>query len=133
MRRRTITIYSILGIIATTIALFFMLNMTNPTDSGPMGMLTVLLLVYGLAYSVIILFAMLFGYIYRLIMPKPETTTSVQRYRRGTRKTLAICAVLAATPMLIISLNSIGRMGFVDIALIAATECVAVFYIAKKM
>lgn len=134
MRRRNIAIYALLGVLLSAIALFFILNITNPSDGGPAVILVVLLLIYGLAYGFIVLMAMLLGYVYRLIAPsRPETTTSEERYRRRVRKQLAICGVLAATPILIISLNSIGQMDFVDGLLIVATEALAIFYLSKKM
>lgn len=111
-----------------------MLNMTNPTSSGPAGILVVLVLIYGLSYGFIVLMAMLLQYIYRLIAPRrDETTTAGDRNKRFIQRALAVCGILAATPILVISLNSIGRMGFVDIMLIAATEALAVFYVIKKI
>lgn len=134
MRRRNIAIYAFLGSLVITGILFFVLNMTNPSDGGPAVILLVLVLIYALAYGLIVLMAMLFGYVYRLIAPKqPTTTMSAERYARRLRKQLAICGVLAATPILIISLNSIGRMDFIDGLLIVATESLAVFYLVKKM
>lgn len=134
MRRRTIAVYAVLGIATALAALFFMLNMTNPVDSGPAGILVVLTLIYGLSYSAIVLLSMVFGYIYRLIAPRhDETTLAEAKKQRSLRKNLAVCAVLAATPFFAISLNSIGRMGFVDMLLIAAIESVAIFYISKKL
>ena len=134
MRRRNIAIYALLGVLLSATALFFILNITNPSDGGPAVILVVLLLIYGLAYGFIVLMAMLLGYVYRLIAPsRPEATTSEERYRRRVRKRLAICGVLAATPILIISLNSIGRMDFVDGLLIVATEALAIFYLSKKI
>ena len=126
-------IYAAVALLVAAVSLFFMLNMTNPTDSGPAGILVVLVLIYVLAYGFIVLMSMILGYVFRLIVPQHQlTTTSGERLRRNNRRTLAVCAVLAATPIMVISLNSIGRMDFVDVSLIAATEILAVFYIVKK-
>lgn len=134
MRKRTVAIYSLLGMLLTGVALFFILNMTNPSSGGPAVILAVLLLIYGFTYGFIVLTLMVFSYIYRLIAPRRQaTTTADERSRRLMRKTLSICGVLAATPILIVSLNSIGRMSFIDVLLIAATEGLAVFYIVKKL
>lgn len=134
MRRRNIAIYSLSGMAVAALALFFMLNMTNPSDSGPAGIMVVLVLIYGFTYGFIVLMSILLRYIYRLIAPRhDETTTSGERTKRSIQRLLAVCAILAATPILVISLNSIGRMGFVDIVLIAATELLAVFYVVKKI
>ena len=52
---------------------------------------------------------------------------------RSDKRIIMICAALAVAPILVISLNSIGQIDFIDIALITATEAVAVFYITKKV
>ena len=84
MRRRNIAIYAALGALLAAGALFFVLNMTNPSDGGPAVILLVLLLIYGVAYGLIVLLVMLFGYIYRLIAPsQPATTMSAERYKHN--------------------------------------------------
>ena len=133
MRARNIAIAALLGTILPVATLFAVFNMTNPSDGGPVVILIVLTLIYILTYSIIVLVTMLLGHTYRLIAPAIQTTTSEEKKRRRLRKTLAICAVLAASPILIISLNSIGRMEFIDAILIAATEALAIFYIVKKV
>lgn len=133
MRKRNIALFAFLDIIVSAVGLFLMLNMTNPTESGPLGMLVLMVLIYSLTFGVVLLGAMLVLFIIRLIIPAKATTTAETRRYWRLRKTIAICAVLAATPMLVISLNSIGQLRFVDVLLILATELVAVFYISKKM
>lgn len=134
MRKRTIALWSLLAVVLAGVALFFVLNMTNPSDGGPAVILVVLMLIYGLSYGFILLSALSLWYIYHLIAPRQRTTTtSGERLRHQTKRLLAICAVLAATPILVISLNSIGQLGFVDMSLIVATEALAVFYISRKM
>ena len=49
MRRRNIAIYAALGALLAAGALFFVLNMTNPSDGGPAVILLVLLLIYDVA------------------------------------------------------------------------------------
>lgn len=133
MRARNIAIAALLGTILPAVTLFAVFNMTNPSDGGPAVILIVLTLIYILTYSIVVLVTVLLGHIYRLIAPATQTTTSEEKKRRHLRKTLAVCAVLAASPIFIISLNSIGRMEFVDAILIVATEALAIFYIVKKV
>lgn len=133
MKQQTVAKRSAIGLIIAVIALFFTLNMTNPSDGGPAVILLVLLLVYGISYAVIVLAVLLVNYIYRLIAPLAETTTAADKERHAMRRMLAVVAVVSATPIMLISLNSIGQMNFVDFILIAATECLAVFYILKKI
>lgn len=122
-----------LGLVVSVVALVFILNMTNPSDSGPAGILAVLILIYAISYSVIILTTVLFDYIYRLIAPRQQDETVAIRTKHFYHRLLAVCAVLATAPILVISLNSIGRLGFLDIVLIVAIELVAIFYVLKKL
>lgn len=133
MRRRSIVICALLGLVATIVGLVFILNMTNPTSGGPAGILAVLALIYLLTLSFIVLMVMVFEYIYRLIVPRKQDQTVAERTTRFYRRLLAVCATLATMPIFIISLNSIGRLGFLDMVLIAAVELVAVFFVLKKM
>ena len=63
MRKRTIAVVSLVGIILAMIALFFVLNMTNPSDNGPAGILLVLGLIYLLSYCFIVLMTMIIRYV----------------------------------------------------------------------
>ena len=102
------------------IALFFVLNMTNPSDNGPAGILLVLGLIYLLSYSFIVLMTMIIRYVWGLVRPsQPITTTSDSKARRS--------------PLIVISLNSIKRIELTDVVLTTITEAVAVFYIVKRL
>lgn len=116
------------------IALFFVLNMTNPSDNGPAGILLVLGLIYLLSYSFIVLMTMIIRYVWGLVRPnQPITTTSDSKARRSQTKVLAVCGVLAMMPLIVISLNSIKRIELTDVVLTTITEAVAVFYIVKRL
>ena len=69
MRKRTIAVVSLVGVILAMIALFFVLNMTNPSDNGPAGILLVLGLIYLLSYSFIVLMTMIIRYVWGLVRP----------------------------------------------------------------
>ena len=115
------------------IALFFVLNMTNPSDNGPAGILLVLGLIY-LSYCFIVLMTMIIRYVWGLVRPSQAiTTTSDSKARRSQTKVLAVCGVLAMMPLIIISLNSIKRIELTDVVLTTITEAVAVFYIVKRL
>lgn len=116
------------------IALYFIMNMTNPSDTGPAGIAIVLVLIYGLCFGVIVVMAIMLRFIVGLFRSeKDETSVGAINRPRSDRRLIAICAVLAVAPILFISLNSIGQVSLIDIALITATEAVAVFYIARKL
>lgn len=110
------------------------MNMTNPSDTGPAGIAIVLVLIYGLCFGVIVVMAIMLRFIVGLFRSeKDETSVGAINRPRSDRRLIAICAVLAVAPILFISLNSIGQVSLIDIALITATEAVAVFYIARKL
>lgn len=137
MRRRNILAYSVLAMLLTSAALYLILNMTNPSSAGPAGILVVLLLIYGFSFGLMCALIVVFGYIYRLIKPRENTEIAAEliasRYAAARRRDVALGAVFAAMPILVISLNSIGRINALDVALIVATEAVATFYIYKKI
>ncbi len=134
MRKRTIAVVSLVGVILAMIALFFVLNMTNPSDNGPAGILLVLGLIYLLSYSFIVFMTMIIRYVWGLVRPsQPITTTSDSKARRSQMKVLAVCGVLAMMPLIVISLNSIKRIELTDVVLTTITEAVAVFYIVKRL
>lgn len=134
MRRRTIAIGAFLTVVIAALSLFFVLNMTNPSTGGPVIILLVLLLIYILFYGLIVLATMLFGYAYHLIAPShTPTTTTDDRSKRIMQKTLAVCAIVSAAPIMLISLNSIGRIDFIDVLLVATIEVVASAYVIRKM
>lgn len=130
-------IYSAILMLLTGVALYFMLNMTNPSSAGPAGILAVLLLIYGFSFGLVCVLVSVLGYIYGLIRPHVDDETAseliAKRYTARRKRDIALSAVFASVPILVISLNSIGRINALDIALIVATEAVATFYISKKM
>lgn len=134
MRRKTIALRAAMGMALSLLALLLVVNLTNPSGAGPLGMLAVLLLIYVFSYSIVVGLAMVSSYVYQLIvLNKYRRPVLLERQQAALRKSLAICAVYAATPMLLFSLNSLGQISLVDIILIATIELVAVFYISRKL
>lgn len=120
--------------LACLAALFFIMNMTNPSDSGPAGIAVVLLLIYGLCFGVVMLVAIILRFVVGLFRTeKDEAVNDLAKNARSDKRLVTISAALAVAPILVISLNSIGQIDYIDIALITATEAVAVFYIARRV
>lgn len=133
MRKRNVAIYASIGAILALVLLLLTMNLTNPADGGPAIILVVLLLIYGLTYSIFVLFVMLFWHIYHLAIPKGENvTTSEAKYKRVIKRALIICAVVAAAPIMVISLSSLGKMSLFEGMLILVTELVACGYVVKR-
>lgn len=133
MDRRRIAISGALILLVSSLVLFGVLNLTNPTESGPFGILIVLVLIYAVAFGVSTLVAMVGHYTLHLIIPMKVDATLSRRLRSTYRRIVVVCAILSFIPIFLTSLNSIGRLGFMDVTLIAITEAVAIFYALKKM
>lgn len=133
MNRRTIAISALLAALLSGVALFFALNLANPTDSGPAGILLVLFLVYVLSLGIVLLAAVVGQYAFRLIVPMRVDATLRDRLRRTMHRMVVVSVILSFVPIFIISLSSIGQLGFTDFILIVATEVVAIFYALKRM
>ncbi len=133
MDRRRIAISGALILLVSSLVLFGVLNLTNPTESGPFGILIVLVLIYAVAFGVSALVAMVGHYTLHLIIPMKVDATLSRRLRSTYRRIVVVCAILSFIPIFLTSLNSIGRLGFMDVTLIAITEAVAIFYALKKM
>ncbi|MDR1969771.1 MAG: hypothetical protein LBQ11_00265 [Candidatus Nomurabacteria bacterium] len=54
------------------------------------------------------------------------------KIRRWRQRLTLILAALSFVPIFLISLNSIGQLGFRDIALIIVIEGLLIFYIIKR-
>lgn len=133
MNRRKIAILGFTMLLVSSVALAGILNMTNPTDSGPLGILAVLIAIYVATLGAGMLIAMLGHYTFHLIVPMKVDATLSRRLKYTYRRIIAICAILGLVPIFVISLNSIGQLDFIDVLLIAATEVVALFYVLKKL
>lgn len=133
MRRKTIAITSLTAAIISLMALFFLLSLTNPSGGGPAIILLVLVLIYIFTFASFTLLALLCDYVYRLIFPRRQDATINKRLKRFYRRLLVVTSILALTPIFLISLNSIGKLGFIDVSLIVLTEVLAVFYALKYL
>lgn len=121
-----------LSLLLSTIGLTLITNLTNPLGVGHLGILVVFALVYICTLSLLLLLVRLLETIYRLLRSAPTTVVKEDKIRRWRQRLTLILAALSFVPIFLISLNSIGQLGFRDIALIIVIEGLLIFYIIKR-
>jgi hypothetical protein len=70
--------------------------------------------------------------IYRLLRSSSATVVKKDKARQWRQRLTLIMAALSFVPIFLISLHSIGQLGFKDIALIAVIEALLIFYITRR-
>jgi tellurite resistance protein TehA-like permease len=107
---------------ATILAVLFFA--TNPQSARLLGVLVVIVALYGVFLGVILLIGNLIAY----RRTKKHSISS----RENNNHRLEISAVLALAPVLTIILNSLGTIGIIEIILVIGFEVVVIFLIRKK-
>lgn len=132
-QRLSVVVLSVLAILSVS-SLYFLLNLFSPSNAGPLGVLVVFASIYIFSFSALSLLARMLESVYRALWPR-RASVQIQQDARQTyqKRTNLIAAVLSLAPIFLISLNSIGELGFTDIALIIAIEFLLIFYIFKKV
>jgi len=113
-------------------ALFLIMNSTDPVSAGPGGILVVFLLVYvfwaGLFFTIIHLGI---GLASRLVI-KYRKAVTVRSVQIGARKAYYIASALAFVPVLFLAMNSLGQLQIRDVALVLVFMLLIIFYIVKR-
>ncbi|MCL2451634.1 hypothetical protein FWD20_02025 [Candidatus Saccharibacteria bacterium] len=132
MKHRISLIVIFSALLLSSVGLVLVTNLTNPLNAGPLGILTAFTLIYVLTLSILLLLVRLAEVIHRLFRSSSATVVKEDKMRRLRRRLTLIMVALSFVPIFLISLNSIGQLGFRDIALIAVIEALLIFYIAKR-
>jgi len=105
------------------IFLMIIINLTTPSDIGPLGVLVFFTLIYLVCLGVIVSLCRVFFTIKSRL--KKETKASH-------RKSYYYGSVLAFVPMIFVFMRSFGRMNLLEIALVMLFAVVGCFYISKR-
>lgn len=108
------------------VGLFFLFNMTNPVDAGPLGIFAVFTLIYIFWLSII--FTLLHGGVAFVVK-----VSGRKRINLGARKAYYVASVVAFIPVLITGMQSVGQLEIRDIILVFVFVGLAIFYIFKRM
>jgi hypothetical protein len=122
----------IVSLLLSVVGLVLVTNLSNPLGAGPLGIVVVFALIYTFSLSLLLLVARLLETIYRLLRAASITVVKEDKMRHIRRRSTLIIAALSFIPIFLISLNSIGQLGFKDIALIIVIEALLIFYIVKR-
>ncbi len=133
MVRHRISLIVILAIIIlAAIGLYLFLNLVNPLVAGPLGILVAFALIYVFCLATLLLIVRFVEIVDRLLHPV-MTEVREDKLRRMHRRSNYIVAALSLVPIFLLSLNSIGQLGFRDVALVVAIEGLIIFYIIRRV
>ncbi|MGB4761756.1 MAG: hypothetical protein WBP12_00170 [Candidatus Saccharimonas sp.] len=110
-------------LVATVLLLAF-LQVTSPATIHPLGILFVFLLLYMLALGVLTFFI--------ATSTRVLTVFRLRGEPMPVRRSYFYASVLALAPVMLLCMQSIGRIGVYEIALVILFEAIACFYIAKR-
>ncbi|MCL1839874.1 hypothetical protein FWF89_02665 [Candidatus Saccharibacteria bacterium] len=105
------------------IFLMIMINLTTPSDIGPLGVLVFFTLMYLVCLGVIVGLCRLFFIIKGRLG---------DRARVSRRKSYYYGSVLAFVPMVLIFMRSFGELNILEIALVIIFAVLGCFYISKR-
>jgi hypothetical protein len=132
MKHRISLIVVFVALLLATVGMVLVTNLTSPLSAGHLGILIIFTLIYVCTLSLLLLLVRLTETIYRLFKSTSMTVAKEDRVRHWQRRSTLIMAAISFVPIFLISLNSIGQLGFKDIALIIVIEALLIFYIVKR-
>jgi len=117
--------------IVSAFALIVLLNLTTPSTAGPFGILAVFLFSY-------LLIAGIFTYVIRWGSQLVAYLSTVFRARRpltdlSFKRSYYYSTVFAAAPIMLVGLQSVGRIGIYEYVLVLIFIGVGVLYISKRI
>jgi hypothetical protein len=117
--------------VASLCLLIILLNTTVPTAIGPFGILTVFILSYTSSLGVVTYFLFAISRIVVFI----SGMLSVSRPLKPLtfRRAYYYSTVIAATPIMLVALQSVGAVGVYEVALVVLFTVMGCVYIAKRI
>ncbi|MCL1876775.1 hypothetical protein FWF74_01970 [Candidatus Saccharibacteria bacterium] len=129
MKRKIPLGWIIAGLVGASVGLLSILNFTNPSEAGSFGVLGLFGFMYLLTLSLLLILQRL----YDVIRHKKRDNDDDENHKRTPylRINLIIVA-LSFMPIFVISMNSIGQLNVVDVALMVVIESIMIFYIVRR-
>lgn len=110
-------------------SLFVILNITTPVSAGPFGVIAIFIFMYflflGLFSNIIFLFSKLVSHLSSVFMTK----SSVDRL--SFRRSYSLSTILAAVPVMVVGLQSVGLVGIYEYLLVSVFAVVGCIYVFK--
>ncbi|MEI6228599.1 MAG: hypothetical protein WCP11_01060 [Candidatus Saccharibacteria bacterium] len=111
--------------------LIVLLNTINPSVAGPFGILAMFILAYLSSFGLVTFFILIFN---RLLIVLFRIVKSRKPFvNLGFRKTYYFAAFIAAAPIMLIGLQSVGATGVYELLLVMGFVCVGCFFVSKKI
>lgn len=110
--------------VGCVVALAIVINTTNPTQSNPLIILCVFLLIYTSVYGAL---AGLYTFVLSALRTFcPQTKPYV---RRG----YYVLSIVALVPVLLAALNTLGRLDAIEVLLVLVLAILGCFYIDRRL
>jgi len=111
--------------------LFVLLNVTNPSSAGPFGILIVFILAYLSSLGVVTFFVY---WIMRTVsyFSKPFMLKKPIE-RLSLRRSYYFATVIAATPIMVVGLQSVGSIGVYELLLVVVFAIIGCLYVSKRI
>lgn len=106
------------------LALLVVMNTTNPTDSSPLVILCVFLLVYIVILCILFVISLAGLAIIKALRPQTRAYSKRWYY---------VLSVLALAPVLLAALNTLGRLGAAEVLLIIVLTALGCFYVLRRI
>lgn len=111
--------------------LIFMVSVTTPATAGPFGLLVIFISAYLACLGLISFF------LYGVSRVWAYATAGIALRRRPTvfsfRRAYYFSTVLAAAPVMLIWLQSVGSVGIYEFLLVVIFEVIGCLYVAKRI
>ena len=127
MLQRVIAIITVVSLCLLTL----MLVTTTPASAGPFGLLLIFITAYLTSFGLISFF--LYG-ISRIVV-YASTGFAMRRPLQpiSFRRSYYFSTILAAAPVMLVGLQSVGSIGIYEFALVVIFEIIGCVYIAKRI
>lgn len=117
--------------LASLVVLSLMLTFTSPATAGPFGLLVIFVSAYLTFVGLISFF--LFGINRLIVMVSSNMTLRRPVERMAFKRAYYFSTVLAAAPVMLIGLQSVGTIGVYGVLLVVIFELIACLYISKRI
>ncbi len=107
-----------------------LVNMTRPSEVGPLGVLAFFVLAYITSISLFYLILDGGRGLLERILPPGGTLLAIQSTR--TVKMYYFASIIALAPVVLIGVRSIGEVGLVEIVLLVVFEVLGCFYVSRR-
>lgn len=120
----------VVGGILVVILLTILLHLTNPATVGPLGILSVFILIYLLVLGALT-FLLLLG---SKSMAKLTSSLTPKKPMKALslRRSYYFSSVISLAPVMFIAMQSVGEVGVYDVILVLLFVIIACVYISKR-